>query len=61
MFDGFEKRPMSALRVIPRHCGVPEVRLIPRASQALTSNVFRSRHAFNETKKNGAFPSKRAA
>ncbi|GAB6097581.1 hypothetical protein JCM14469_38350 [Desulfatiferula olefinivorans] len=42
---GFEKRPMSALRVSPRHCGAPEVRLIPQASQALTSNVLRDRQS----------------
>jgi hypothetical protein len=41
--DGFVKSPISALRFIPRHCGVPEVRLIPRDSQALISNILRSR------------------
>ena len=27
---GFVKSPISALRFIPRHCGVPHVHLIPR-------------------------------
>jgi hypothetical protein len=39
-FDGFEKRPISALRFIPRHCGVPLVRLIPRDSRRLELERF---------------------
>jgi acyl-CoA synthetase (AMP-forming)/AMP-acid ligase II len=42
-FDDFVQNPISALRVIPRHCGVPYVRLIPRDSQALISGFLRSR------------------
>jgi hypothetical protein len=41
--DGFVQRPISALRFIPRHCGVPCVRLIPRDSQALISDVVQFR------------------
>jgi hypothetical protein len=42
-FDGFVKRPISALRCGPRRCGVPGVRLTPRALQALISDVLRNR------------------
>jgi hypothetical protein len=38
--DGFVKRPISALRFIPRHCGVPSVRLIPRDSRRLELERF---------------------
>jgi hypothetical protein len=41
--DGFVKSPISALRFILRHCGVPSVRLIPQDSQALISDFLRSR------------------
>jgi hypothetical protein len=41
--DGFVKNPISALRFILRHCGVPSVRLIPQDSQALISKFLRSR------------------
>ena len=41
--DGFLKKPISALRFIPRRCGVPSVRLIPRDSQALISGFLRTR------------------
>ncbi|WP_459922232.1 hypothetical protein [Desulfatiferula olefinivorans] len=39
-YDGFEKSPISALRFIPRHCGVPLVRLIPRDSRRLELERF---------------------
>jgi hypothetical protein len=38
--DGFVKRPISALRFIPRHCGVPQVRLIPQDSQAVSRTFY---------------------
>jgi nitroreductase len=41
--DGFVKNPISALRFILRHCGVPYVRLIPQDSQALISGFLRIR------------------
>ena len=41
--DGSVKNPISALRFIPRHCGVPSVRLVPRDSQALISGFLRNR------------------
>jgi hypothetical protein len=46
IIDGFVKKPISALRFIPRHCGVPSVRLIPRDSQALISAFLRTRQYF---------------
>jgi hypothetical protein len=41
--DGLVKSPISALRFISRHCGVRQVFLIPRDSQALISNILRNR------------------
>jgi len=50
MLDGFVKSPISALRFIPRHCGVPSVAAcgtrdsgIPLDSQALISGFLRIR------------------
>jgi hypothetical protein len=43
VLDGSVKSPVSALRFISRHCGVPSVRLIPRNSQALISDFLRIR------------------
>ena len=37
------KNPDTALRCIPRHCGVRQVRLVPRDLQALISGFLRSR------------------
>jgi hypothetical protein len=39
-FDGFVKSPTSALRCIPRHCDVRQVRLIPRNLRALNLKLF---------------------
>ncbi|MDY6822661.1 MAG: hypothetical protein SWH68_02525, partial [Thermodesulfobacteriota bacterium] len=39
-FDGFVKSPISVLRCIPRHCGVRQVRLIPRDLRALILNFL---------------------
>jgi hypothetical protein len=41
--DGFVNRPISALRIIPRRCGVRPVRLPLRDLQALISNGLRNR------------------
>jgi hypothetical protein len=41
--DGSVNRPISALRFILRQCGVRDVRLLPRDSQALISNFLRNR------------------
>ena len=38
--DGFVKKPISALRFIPRHCGVPSVRLIPKRFAGLDLGIF---------------------
>jgi hypothetical protein len=46
MIDGFVKSPDAALRFILRHCGVPEVRLIPQDSRALPAAFLRSRPIF---------------
>ena len=43
MIDDGVKNPISALRFIPRHCGVRLVHLIPRDSQALISSFLRRR------------------
>jgi hypothetical protein len=43
MYDNSVKNPISALRCISRHCGVPQVRLIPRYLQALISAFLQSR------------------
>jgi len=34
-----KKDPDAALRGIPRHCGVPQVRLIPQALRALPADL----------------------
>jgi hypothetical protein len=39
-YDGFAKRPSSALRCIFRHCGVLYVRLIPQDLRALNLELF---------------------
>ncbi len=41
--DGFVTSPSAALHFSPRHCSVPSVSLIPRASQALLTNLLRNR------------------
>jgi hypothetical protein len=38
--DGFVKSPDAALRCIPRHCGVRQVRLIPQDLRALPADLF---------------------
>jgi hypothetical protein len=43
ILDGYVKSPDAALRFILRHCGVPEVRLIPQDSCALPAAFLRSR------------------
>jgi hypothetical protein len=45
--DGSVKIPISALRFIPRDCGVRLVRLISRDLQALISAFLRSRWKFD--------------
>jgi hypothetical protein len=40
MIDGVVKSPISALRFIPRYCGVPYVCLIPRDSRRLELELF---------------------
>jgi hypothetical protein len=40
IIDGFVKNPISALRFIPRHCGVRQVRLIPRDLRRLDLELF---------------------
>jgi hypothetical protein len=38
--DGFVKSPDAALRRIPRHCGVPQVRLMTQDLRALPADLF---------------------
>jgi len=40
MIDGVVKSPTSALRFITRHCGVRQVRRVPRDSRALNLELF---------------------
>jgi len=41
--DGLVKRPDTALRIILRHCGVLNVRLIPQDSRALPAAFLQGR------------------
>ena len=43
---GFAKNSISALCGVPRHCGVPDVRLISRPLHALTLSFYRSLSPF---------------